>query len=78
MWLLIASELQPIFDYADRLGVVAMLIVIILGGFRGWWVWGRDYKKMEQEKNDWRNLALSGTELADRLSRQQVSKPFGE
>lgn len=61
-----------LFKYVNDGGVIGLMIVILAGGFRRWWVWGWAYKdmeiakaKMEQERDDWRQLALHGTSLAE-------------
>jgi hypothetical protein len=59
-------------------GAFFLLIAIIGSGARGWWVWGSTHRALElhyqamldrseDEKRQWRTLALSGTSLANRL-----------
>ncbi len=54
----------------DRGGVVAVLVLIIAGSLRGWWVPGwlyrQDAAKAQSEVMTWRGLALNGTDLAKR------------
>ena len=57
-----------ITKYANSLSVVAVLALIIVGGFKRWWVFGWHYTQVEREKNDWRELALKGTSLAEELT----------
>ena len=65
-----------ITKYANSLSVVAVLVLILLGGFKRWWVFGWHYKQVEQEKNDWRELALKGTSLAEELTEAHKRKVF--
>lgn len=64
--------LKDLFDYINTGGVIGLFTLILVGGFRRWWVWGWAYKDMEaakarveQERDDWRQLALHGTSLAE-------------
>ena len=48
------------------LGLTIALILILVAGKRGIWVWGSELQKCEKEKNFWREAALRGTELAEK------------
>jgi len=48
------------------LGTVALLSLILLAGARGWWVFGWHYWEVVQERDAWREIALSTTNLAER------------
>lgn len=47
-------------------GIIALLVVILVGGVREWWVFGWYYTEMSRERDTWKELALSGTSLAER------------
>lgn len=60
-------------------GIIALLLVILLGGARGWWVFGnvyRDtikeladrYQDMRTERDEWRRQAMRGTTNAERAT----------
>lgn len=62
-------------------GVTGLLLVIILGGIRRWWVFGWIYKESEErcemvakERDEWKALALRSTNLAESLSELQKYK----
>lgn len=64
--------IQEALKYISQAGVLGLLTVIIFGGYKKWWVFGWIYKdaeartaKAEQERDDWRDLALHGTSLAE-------------
>lgn len=44
-------------------GVPTLLILILIGGAREWWVWGHQYRIIVKERNDWMHLALRNSEL---------------
>ena len=48
--------LAQVFDYASKLTVTAMLIVVIVGGYRKWWVWGYQWRDMKAERDEYRDL----------------------
>lgn len=54
-------------DLAQRVGLpVAILLVILWGGAKGYWVFGWVYRMKERESDFWRELALKGTDLAEK------------
>lgn len=63
--LMLFSDYADILKYLNSAGVLGVLILAIIGGYRRWWVYGWLYKQMEQERDDWRNLALHGTKIAE-------------
>ncbi len=50
-------------------GVIGLLMLVLVGGARAWWVFGWTYKLMLRDRDMWRRLALSGTSLAERSLR---------
>lgn len=61
----------------DRGGLVVLLLVILVGGSRGWWVFGWHYRHLKAQHDMWQRLALRGTHLAEesvRLARRSVSE----
>lgn len=64
--------LADLLKYFSQAGVLGLLTIVIFGGYRQWWVFGWQYKeaaarieKAEKERDDWRDLALHGTSLAE-------------
>jgi hypothetical protein len=60
-----------IIDYADRLGLVTVLLIIVFGAYRGWWITPREHKevvercnRLEEEKNAWMDTALKASNIA--------------
>jgi len=48
-------------------GAIGILVLILVGGYKKWWVWGHLYEASQRERDEWRDIALRGTELADRI-----------
>lgn len=52
------------------LGTVGLLIVVLIGGYRGWWIFGPLHDQivsdLVEQRNFWRTQALSGTALAEK------------
>lgn len=59
-------------------GAIGILVMILLGGYKKWWVWGYMYESAIKERNEWRNIALRGTELADRIVEVTTKKSNGD
>lgn len=71
-FLLLALDATDVLKYASQVGVGTLLILILFGGYKKWWVFGWIYKesenranKLEKERDDWRDLALRGTGLVE-------------
>lgn len=67
----IASELDwP--QLIERLGLpVVLLIFILFAGFKRWWCFGYQLKDAEQREQDWKNMALRGTLIAERATGRE-------
>ena len=50
--------------------MLGILLFIIISGYRKWWVWGWLYQSSEREKEEWKRLALQGTNLAEEALRK--------
>ncbi len=58
-------------------GMVAFLLVVLLGGSREWWVFGSHFREMRKDRDEWRRLALKGagvSALATDVSSKAVLK----
>jgi hypothetical protein len=71
------EEIDKLVLIGQRITVVAVLLVLIWGGLRRWWVFGwvyrdqveRDkvaYAEKAREAEEWKQLALRGTDLLER------------
>ena len=59
-------------------GVTGLLIFALIGGFRKWWVFGWQYNEKVRESDEWKRLALEGTELSERaiqVAKGEISTP---
>lgn len=63
--ILAASDSVTFLDYVSKAGVVVILIVILYGGWRRWWVFGWQYRDCVDEKNEWKEAALKSTHIAE-------------
>jgi len=59
--------LRPdVLSALSDLGTVTLLTLILIAGARGWWVFGWHYEEVARERDAWREIALSTTNLAER------------
>lgn len=65
--------LKELVDIISGGGLVGLLVIILVAGMRGYWVWGWAYKegiareqRLREERDEWRDLAIQGMTLADR------------
>jgi hypothetical protein len=74
-------DYSKLFDIASKVSLAVVLMVILVGGVNGYWVAGSTYREMVADRNEWKNLALQGTNLAVRTLRPAhhvygASEPF--
>jgi hypothetical protein len=69
-----------LIDSLADVGFAGGLILILIGGFRGWWIYGplhdRQIADLTADKMFWRNMALGSLRVADRVS--DAIPPAGE
>ena len=46
-------------------GALAALVIFIVGCIRKWWVFGWQYEDLKKDRDEWKEVALSGTSLAE-------------
>lgn len=66
------GEPNSVLEILDAAGTIGLLVVIVFGALKGWWVPGWAYKNALREIEQWKDLALTGTEIAERLVRRDV------
>lgn len=76
-------DVKSLVDIISQGGAVGLLAFFLIAGFKGWIVWGREFNRevtrrqeVEKERNDWRELALRGTNLAESLTQVQERRIF--
>ncbi len=76
--------LVELFAYVKDGGTIAVLLLVIVGGFRRWYVWGwyaeeqsRRIEQLEQRLERATRVAESGTAAADRATRVAERKAEG-
>ena len=57
-----------LLDITTKGGVIGLLLIIILGGWRRWYVWEWNYDELVVDRNFWRDMALSGGQLAEKAT----------
>lgn len=57
-----------LLDIVTKGGVIGLLLIIIVGGWRRWYVWKWNYDELLTERNFWRDMALSGGRLAEKAT----------
>lgn len=71
---LLAESLDPksLADYANSGGVIGILLFILVGGARGWWVFGWQHRelkekceKVEEQNVNWMRLAMKSTKILE-------------
>jgi hypothetical protein len=59
---------ENLLNLASRGGVIGLLLAIIIGGIRKWWVFGWQYDALIKDRDEWKKLALNGASTAEEIS----------
>jgi len=57
-------------------GVVGVLLIIIVGFVKRWWVLGWQYKAIEESNAKWMELALRSTNLSQSIADMKQDRPL--
>lgn len=60
----LAQSPVEFLDLLDKGGTLAILVVIVVGSIRGWWVPGRIHERVVAERNRLLELAIRSTSAA--------------
>jgi hypothetical protein len=58
-----------IFDWISKGGALALLVLILIGGWKRIWVWGYQLTDCEKRSDEWKQMALGGYNLASRATQ---------
>lgn len=71
-----ASDVETAIRIIPDLGVAALLVLILLGGYKGWWVFGWQYRellnrheKLRADRDKWQDIAMSANNLVELLAK---------
>lgn len=63
--------MEEIYTLATKLSGASLgliLLLIIYGGYKRYWVWGYQLEEMRSDRDEWKNMALRGTNLTERAA----------
>lgn len=67
-WLELLAKIASL----DRLTI---LVIVIYGGWKQWWVWGHQMRAMQSDRDFWRTAALRQTNLLEQaVDREGVPR----
>lgn len=72
---------ESIIAWAERLAstpLAVLLMVILVLGYREWWVFGHIYRAMRKDRDEWRRIALESTGLVRVASHQLRPEQDGD
>lgn len=67
-----AMTVTQFVDLASKLGLSGLLLAILYCSFKRIWVWGSELKAMEKERDEWKALALAGTDTLDTVTKYAI------
>jgi hypothetical protein len=73
------QEITTLYESLSHIGFPGLLLAILYGSYRGWWVWGKDNREaltnLRTERDEWKTIALRGTLAAEVLATMHTGKP---
>lgn len=66
-------DFVKVADLASKVSLATLLVLILVGGQQGFWVYGSTYKDMVADRDEWKHLALQGARLATVASNQTIA-----
>lgn len=68
------AEILAAVGEVSKLSLPTLLILILVGGYRKWWVWGwalteaearhaREIEACEKRSAEWKNIAMTGRDI---------------
>jgi len=67
------NEFIEILTRLSAAGFGTLMAAILYGGYKGVWVWGKDYRKLEEERDRWMHIALRNTLIAEKSTQVRAS-----
>lgn len=65
-------------DVITKAGVIGILVAIVIGGYREWFVYGpshkRQIKDLKEDRDWWRDMALRNGALAEKAAEVATRK----
>lgn len=69
------TEFTELVNRFGAMGLGTMLAAILYGSFKGIWVWGREYRKLEEDRDRWMHIALRNVGIAEKSTQIRASLP---
>jgi len=62
------TEYEALAKLLANLPLTALLFLVLVGGYKGWWIYGNTHEKLvarlEKDRDEWKALALEVSGLA--------------
>lgn len=81
--------IEQFLAVASDVGVIALLLAIIWGGAKAFWVWGWSHRETvsdlrvqlseaKKERDEWKTIAISATDIGKRVVRVAEEKSVSQ
>jgi len=64
-------DFGQVLDLISKGGVVALLLIIVVGGVKKIWVFGWIYSELQADRDRWMNLAMENLHLAKQATESR-------
>jgi hypothetical protein len=59
---------EQIGSFINTGGGAILLAVALIGGWKGWWVYGSTHRECMKDRDFWRDIALRGLNVAEKAT----------
>ena len=63
------TGLVMLVEWMSGLGMTSFFVLILVGGYKQWWVWGWQLREMKAERDYWRAQSMGVTSIAERAAK---------
>lgn len=71
-------DIKTVIDAINAAGIVGLFIVMLWAGSKKVWVWGWAYREAIAREQEWKDLALTGTKIAEHLTHTSSHRRHGD
>lgn len=57
-------------DLITKGGIIGLLIAVLIGGMRQWWVFGWQYRQVVSERDEFKKALMDSLEVARKVVRR--------
>ena len=61
-------ELADFPKFIAETGLVGLLTLVLIGGYKGWWIYSREYTRVAEENKELKEMLKANTAILERIT----------